>query len=93
MILLAGHRNYAMAWMQYFLIKQWFDFLGIPTQDRKMEKPARILKYIGYIINLIQRQLEMPIDKLEKICTIGLELITAFKEEKRVKVRKVEQTV
>ncbi len=87
---MAGHTNLAGAWMQYYLILGWFDYLGIPTQERKMEKPARIMKYIGYILNLIKRQLEMPIDKLEKICTIGREIIRAYEGKRQIEVRKLQ---
>ncbi len=83
----SGHTSYLKAWMQYYTILAWFKILGIPTQERKMEKPSRIMKYIGYILNLIKKQLEMPMDKLEKIWDKGTEIIKAFKNKTRVKVR------
>ncbi len=87
---MAGHTNLIGAWMQYYLILSWFDYLGIPTQERKMEKPSRIMKYIGYILNLIKGQLEMPIDKIEKICIIGKEIIGYYDRKEQIIVRKLQ---
>ncbi len=86
----AGHRSYLKAWMQYYTILAWFAFLGIPTQERKMNEPTKILKYIGYIINIILKILEIPMDKLIKVKEIGLEIIQARKENRKVPVRKLQ---
>ncbi len=83
----AGHSSYIRAWQQYFTILIWFSLLGIPTQIKKMCTPTQIMKFIGYIINLYDKILEIPLDKIVKVKKIGLIIIEHRKQNKKIKVR------
>ncbi len=84
---IAGHKTLRGAWMQYAAILVWFAFLGIPTQVKKMQIPTRIMKYIGYILNLVQQEVEIPWDKLANICIQGEEIIQKIDKAEKIRVR------
>ncbi len=84
---IAGHSSYRMAWIQYFTLVIWFKYLGIPTQLRKMCEPTKVIKYIGYIINLLTKKLIIPLDKLVKVKDLGLEIVAHRQRKERVKVQ------
>ncbi len=87
---IAGHRTYLGAWKQYFAILLWFSILGIPTQVKKMCIPTKILKFIGYIINLITQELIIPFDKILKVKELGQEILVCYRENRQVEVRKLQ---
>ncbi len=84
---IAGHESLLGAWAQYYAILTWFAVLGIPTQIAKMCKPARISKYIGYILNLITYQLEIPNRKIKKAIALGRIILKAKLAKRKIRVR------
>ena len=63
----AGHSTLEGAWRQYNMIRYGFDKYGVPTQEKKMNIPTTRLKFIGFIIDTMKQQLEIPADKMVKL--------------------------
>ncbi len=53
----------------------------------KMSIPKQVMKYIGYIINIVEQQLEVPADKLIKTRNVGKVIVEHFKRKKQIKVQ------
>ena len=89
----AGHKTQEGAWIQYNLIKYAFNKYGMLTQDERMTIPTQRLKYIGYIFDTKQQQLEIPSDKIVKTGLKGKQILNKAKNGQKVMPHDVSQFI
>ncbi len=82
---LGGAPTYSLAMLQYIRCKQWWEILGIPAQDRKCTPPCRILIFLGYVFNLINYTLSIPVERLNKYKQTARKVRDYFRRNKKIR--------
>ena len=62
-------------------------YLGIPLAEKKLVYPTKIIEYLGFIIDTVNRIIKIPKDKVDKL----LEKISMIESKKRCVLREVQQ--
>ena len=89
----SGHTTLEGAWRQYNLIKYAFDKYGVPTQERKMNIPTQRMRYIGYIIDTQQQQIEIPQDKILKLRLKIQSLLKKIKNGEKITAHDISELI
>ena len=89
----AGHPTLEGAWRQYNIIQYAFKKYGVPTQERKMNIPTQRLRYIGYIIDTKQQQIEIPEDKIIKLRLKIKEILSKHRKGHKITVHDISQLI
>ena len=63
---LGGHHNEQKAKQQFETAKEWWNKLGIPTQDRKCTPPTTAIEWLGYIFDTINREVRITPKRIKK---------------------------
>ena len=88
-----GHVSLDICNAQYNAVKKIFDYLGIPTQDSKMNIAAQINVFIGFIFNLIRRGISMPSSKLLKCKKRGNYLLKESRHGRNISIIYIQRFV
>lgn len=64
-----GHEDRDTAQRQFNKVKEWWDKLGVPTQDKKCTEPTTALRYLGFILYTIEKAVRVPKDRLQRYTT------------------------
>ena len=90
---LFGHHTLELCNKQYDAVKDMFYYLGIPTQDCKMNAAARINIFIGFLFDLIRRGVSMPSTKLNKCRKRGKFLLDKSRHQRSVAIIYIQRFV
>jgi len=63
----SGHKSKEEAERQFRVFKEWLEYLGVPTQDKKCYAPNTIAIILGFLYNTISQSISVPQDKIEII--------------------------